>query len=118
MASQFNILNYLAGLTGYTLDSSVYERIAMERGVTYVTSFYELTEQQKDLCLADILLSVYLAPSGLPSMQVQHGQFSQSVGKQDLGNKEGIYRLMMRLYSKWGDPKADMYEESNLQWME
>lgn len=107
----------MAGLTAFVLDETILKRIALERGVESVTSYAELTEQQKDLLTADILYTVYTGPADIPSFQHQHGQFSTSTGKQNIADKDGIYRTMMFLYRKWGDKKVELIPESSLKWM-
>ena len=119
MAS-FDIIRYMSSLTGYIFDDAVLERIALERSVADVASFSEITERDKDLLTADLLFVLYTSPSQSASFSKKHGQFSQSVGSQTITDKDGIYNLMMRLYHKWDDPKAEEIEDmgGGLQWLE
>ena len=43
-----------------------------------------------------------------------------SIGGQTITDKDGIYDLMMRLYQKWEDPKAEELEDmgGGLEWMQ
>ena len=119
MAS-FDIIRYMSSLTGYIFDDAVLERIALERNVAEVGSFSELTEKDKDLLTADLLFVLYTSPSQSASFSKKHGQFSQSVGSQTITDKDGIYNLMMRLYNKWEDPRAEELEKigGGLEWMQ
>ena len=119
MAS-FDIIRYMSSLTGYVFDDAVLERIALERNVAEVGSFSEITEKDKDLLTADLLFVLYTSPSQRASFSKKHGQFSQSVGSQTITDKDGIYDLMMRLYTKWEDPKAEELESfgGGLEWMQ
>lgn len=115
MPCDFTIIDYMSGLTGFVLDDSVYRRIAVDRGVLGVDLPERMTEKQRDLILADILFTVWMAPNDLASFQHQHGQFSMSIGKQTV-NKDDVYNMMVRLYRKWDDPKLGLIPDSNLTW--
>lgn len=119
MAS-FDIIRYMSSLTGYVFDDAVLERIALERNVAEVGSFAELSEKDKDLLTADLLFVLYTSPSQSASISKKHGQFSMSIGSQTITDKDGIYNLMMRLYQKWEDPKAEELESfgGGLEWMQ
>lgn len=117
MNTAFNIIEYMSGLTSFVLDESIFKRIAMDRDVLDVEYVTELTEKQKDLLTADILMAVYLGPNNIPSLQHQHGQFSTSIGSQTIKDREGILNWAKRLYAKWGDEKLDLIPESSLSWM-
>lgn len=119
MAS-FDIIRYMSSLTGYVFDDAVLERIALERNVAEVGSFAELSEKDKDLLTADLLFVLYTSPSQSASISKKHGQFSMSIGGQTITDKDGIYNLMMRLYKKWEDPKAEELEGigGGLEWMQ
>ena len=119
MAS-FDIIRYMSSLTGYVFDDAALERIALERNVAGVASFSEITDKDKDLLTADLLFVLYTSPSQSASFSKKHDQFSQSVGSQTITDKDGIYDLMMRLYTKWQDPKAEELESmgGGLEWMQ
>lgn len=119
MAS-FDIIRYMSSLTGYVFDDAVLERIALERNVAEVGSFAELSEKDKDLLTADLLFVLYTSPSQSASISKKHGQFSQSVGSQTITGKDNIFDIMMRLYQKWEDPKAEELEDmgGGLEWMQ
>lgn len=116
----FDIIRYMSSLTGYIFDDAVLERIALERNVAEVSSFAELSEKDKDLLTADLLFVLYTSPSKSASISKKHGQFSMSIGGQTITDKDGICRLMLRLYKKWEDPKAKELEDmgGGLEWMQ
>ena len=117
---EFNIIEYLSGLTGFVFDKAVLKRIAMDRGVDCVTAYSELEQKQKDLLLADLLFTIYVSPNSSASLTQQHGAFSQTVGSQTINSKKEIYNTMVSIYKKWNDDKLEAVEDSNgsLQWME
>ena len=76
--AQFDIIKYISSLTGFAVDKSVCERIAMERGVEDVTSISELEQKDKDLLLADLLYTIYISPNSSASLTQQHGSYTQT----------------------------------------
>ena len=112
------IIEYLSGLTGFVFDKSVLNRIAEERGVAQATSLSELTQQQKDLCLADELFTIYIGPKSTASSTKQHGSFTNIVGSQTANDNKYIYNAMVNIYTTYGEigklaliPDANGYME-------
>jgi hypothetical protein len=121
MTDKFDIIEYLSGLTGYVFDKAVLKRIALDRGVAYVTDFAELNDATKELLRADLLYCAYLSPNVRPSSTVSHGSFSNSVGSQTIYaiEKERLYNAFISIYRKYEDEKLQEIEsvDSTLQWM-
>ncbi len=114
---QFNIIEYLEGLTAFVFDRAVLNRIAFERGVDSITDYSDLTQQQKDLCLADLLFVIYTAPNYTANMTQQHGAYTNTVGSQRYDTKKDIYNVMIGLYKKWNDEKVKEIPKEGLQWI-
>ena len=105
---EFNIIEYLSGLTAYVFNKAVLKRIALDRGVDKVTVYEQLDEKTKDLLKADLLLEIYLAPNSSGSFTMQHGAFSKTYGSQTYNSKKEIYNILCGIYSKYGDEKLDL----------
>lgn len=103
----FDIIKYLEGLTAFVFDRAVLTRIAMERDLFEVKSYKELTQQQKDLALADLLFVIYTAPNYTASQTNQHGAYAQTIGSQRYDTKKDIYNVLVGLYKKWDDDKLE-----------
>ena len=106
-AIEFDILQYMSGLTGFTFDKAVLTRIALERGVDQVTAYAQLTKRQRDLITADLLLTAYLSPTIWASFDQAHGSFKKGVGSQTMYNKEEIYNYLYNIYSQYEDEKLE-----------
>lgn len=122
MGDKFDIIEYLSGLTGFVFDKAVLKRIALDRGVYGVQCFSELTQQDKDLMLADLLLVAYLSPNVWASSTHAHGSFSETIGSQTVytEDKERIYNQFINIYKKYDDEKLTEVEDlgGNLQWLD
>ena len=122
MGDKFDIIEYLSGLTGFVFDKAVLKRIALDRGVYGVQCFSELTQQDKDLMRADLLLVAYLSPNVWASSTHAHGSFSETIGSQTVytEDKERIYNQFINIYKKYDDEKLTEVEDlgGNLQWLD
>ena len=122
MADKFDIIEYLSGLTGFVFDKAVLKRIALDRGVYGVKCFSELTQQDKDLMRADLLLVAYLSPNVWASSTHAHGSFSETIGSQTVytEDKERIYNQFINIYKKYDDEKLTEVEDlgGDLQWLD
>ena len=104
---EFDILQYMSGLTGFTFDKAVLTRIALERGVSEVTEYEELTKKDRDLITADLLLTAYLSPTIWASFTQSHGSYKKGVGSQSMYNKEEILDWLRGIYEKYDDEKLE-----------
>lgn len=119
MDGKFDIIEYMSGLTSFTFDKAVLERIALERGVSEVADYAELDQKSKDLVFADLLFAAYFSPNVWSSITISHTGFSKGIGSQTiyLEEKERLYNMFTNIYKKWEDDKLEVIPESNLQWM-
>lgn len=100
--ADFDINAYIEGLTGFVFDKTVIDRIALDRGVSEVTSYDQLTQRDKDLLLADILYTAYCSPNIMANYTQQHGAYSKSYGHQTIDRDE-MYRIFMGIYGRYGE---------------
>lgn len=112
-AIEFDILQYMSGLTGFTFDKAVLTRIALDRGVADVTEYDELSQQDKDLITADLLLTAYLSPTIWASFTQSHGSYKKGVGSQSMYNKEEILDWLRGIYEKYEDPMLEMVPDNS-----
>lgn len=110
---EFDILQYMSGLTGFTFDKAVLVRIALERGVDQVTEYTSITKAQRDLITADLLLTAYLSPTIWASFNQSHGSYKKGIGSQSMYNKEAIYDYLYNIYSMYEDAKLDELPDSS-----
>ena len=106
-ATEFDILEYMEGLTGFIFPKAVLKRIALDRGVAQVTDYAVLTKRDKDLLTADLLLTAYLSPNIWASFNQEHGAFKKGVGSQTVYNKEDLLDFLRGIYEEYEDPMLD-----------
>ena len=118
---EFDILEYLSGLTGFIFDKAVLKRSAYEREVMDITSYDEIDKQTRDLLLADLLYTAYISPNVWASSSNSHSGFSRSIGSQTIysEDKERIFNQFISIYQKYDDEKLSevLSSEGTLQWL-
>ena len=114
----FDIIDYISGLTGFVFDKTVLERIALDRGVDDVEDYEELDQRTKDLLRADLLYTAYCSPNVMANHSIQHGAFSKSVGAQTV-SKDDLYQIFMGIYRKYDDEMLDVIDNAgNVNWID
>lgn len=112
-AIEFDILQYMSGLTGFTFDKAVLTRIALKRGVDEVTEYEELTEKDEDLITADLLLTAYLSPTIWASFNQSHGSYKKGIGSQTMYNKEEILDFLRKIYELYDDQMLEKVPDNS-----
>ena len=122
MNNEFEIIEYLSGLTQFTFDKAVLKRIALDRGVAEIDDYEDLTTEQKDLLRADLLYTAYLSPNVWASSTQSHGSYTKSIGSQTTysEDKERLYNIIVGIYKKYSDDKLTEIQdnEATLQWLD
>ena len=110
MATQ-EVIDYMSGLTQFTFDKDVLNRVAKDRGVENDTDTSNWDRRTKDLITADLLLAAYLSPTVWASYSSKHGNYSRSVGAQTMYNRDQIYNYLIGIYKRYDDPMLDQLGE-------
>lgn len=120
--NDFDIIEYLSGLTEFVFDKAVLKRVALDRDVNDVSDYEELDNKTKDLLRADLLYIAYVSPNVWAGISTSHGSFSKSIGGQTLSgkDKERLYNIIYYIYEKYDDEKLDELKNNNasLQWLD
>ena len=120
--SKFNIINYLAGMTGFVFDKDVLQRIALDCRVSEITYYTELTQEDKDRCKIALLRTILETPYSTASHTSKHGEWQEQIGSQSLtaAFREEIKAQLKKLAQKYGDEELLGELEgmdATLQWM-
>lgn len=119
--STFDIIEYLSGLTGFTFDKAVLQRIALDRQVLH-ESPSNLDTKTKDLLRADLLWTAYISPNVWASSTNSHGSYTKTIGSQTIysEDKERLYNMFVNIYKKYEDPmleEVETFDRGGLQWL-
>lgn len=90
MAIAFDILDYICGLTDYSISKSVATNIAFKRGVHNIENYDELTDKLRDLLLADVLVSLVFRPKKTASWSKSKGSDSTSTSSSTSSTGQSI----------------------------
>jgi hypothetical protein len=116
---KIDVIEYISGLTSYVFDKALLKRVAMDRGVEYVS---QIDTKTRDLLRADLMYEAFLSPNIMASKSISHGNFSQSVGGQAIyeRDKSKLYNIICNIYRKYNDPKLEelLIDNGNLQWLD
>lgn len=116
--NDFDIIEYISGLTGFVFDKAVLRNIAMSRGVEDVTLPSQLDQRTRDLLRADLLYTAYCSPNTMASISHSHGSYTKSYGSQTTTDKTALYNMFMSIYRKYDDPMAETAGGGTLQWLD
>ncbi len=107
MAFTFDIIEYIGGITNYTFDKAVLNRIALDRGVMDVTEYSELNTSTKELLKADLLYTVYAGANSTGSYSLKDGDFQETLGSQTVNDMKRIYNIFSSIYGLYDTAKLD-----------
>lgn len=111
IASNMTFVRWLAAKVEPIIDMSddfLYATI-VGRGVTDDSALLvDVTEKQKDLCLADIYYSAAVSSVKTGTQGESDGGWTHYVAIKNTVNRDGLLRLAKSLYDKWGEQFFDM----------
>lgn len=124
MTDKFDIIGYMAGLTGFVFDKDVLKRIAYDRNVYDIPDYYSLSKKDKDLIFADLLYTAYVSPTTWASCTNSHGSYSHTIGSQTINyrDRQSLYDVFIGIYKRYNDEMLAVAETAGdgggtLQWL-
>lgn len=115
MDNQFDIIEYLSGLTTYVFDKALLKRVAYEVGIEDVTRYACLSQEEIDLCRIKLLEAAYFSPNSIAGSTQTHGAFTLTIGQQQItaSEREAIAAELKRLYKKYNmDDKLEELDDT------
>ena len=106
-----NIIDYLKGKVGFYINQGVILSILMDRGLNANTRPIDLTQEQRDLLLADL----YFYGSTIQSGMIKRGDFAQSQGRVD---SRGLLERANSIYKAYNDIRYNPKVNGTIQWIE
>lgn len=116
MNKGFDIIEYISGLTNFTFDIAQLKRVALDCGVSDIVEYEELTEEQKDNCLIELLKLIVYGPYTTASSSNKHGNYEVTVGSQTITSTalEALKARLRTLLNKYNrtDDSSELSEAS------
>ncbi len=97
------IEQYLRGKVDLSISEATIGGILFDRGVAEATSVTEVTERDRDLCLADLFMFVAGSSISLSGEYESDGGWQKSRSGKNVVDRAGLRLRAKALYDKWGE---------------
>ena len=103
----YTVETWLRGMVDFDLTQETLAAILFNRNIPAGTPAVNLTEKQRDLCYADVLM--YAAGSSVKASgeYISDNGYQLQKSAKNVFDRRALRDQAMRLYAKWNDPKAD-----------
>lgn len=98
------IEQYLQGKVDFNLTDANLQAILYDHDVAEGAQMYNVSEKQKDLCLADVYMLVANSSVSSSGEYESDGGWQRQVSAKNVQNREGYRALAKALYDKWSVP--------------
>ena len=103
----YTVETWLRGMVDFDFSPEALAAILLNRGIEAGTAADSLTEKQRDLCYADILM--YAAGSSVKASgeYISDNGYQLQKSAKNVFDRKAMRDQAMRLYAKWDDPRAE-----------
>lgn len=101
------IEQFLTGLVDFNFSEATLASVLYLRGVQVGTPLEDVSEKNRDLCLADLYVYVSNSSTASSGEYESDGGWQHQKSAKNVYDRAGLKRLAQELYKKWDDPKAD-----------
>lgn len=102
----YTIETWLKGMVDFDVPSATIMAILFNNGVDNGTPMQDVSEQQRDLCLADLLMWLSSSSTASSGEMISDGGWSHQKSAKQVVDREGLIRRARELYAKWNSDKA------------
>lgn len=102
-----SIVSYLKGKVGFEISDSALNAILADRGTDSTTDISDITEKQRELLYADVLMWGATLPTTYSGAKESDGGWSHTEGSSTIqaADKKRFESIANDIYSKYNDPK-------------
>lgn len=106
-AFYMSIVSYLKGKVGFDVPDATLNAILSDRGIDANTDIVELTEKQRDLLYADVLIWGATLPTTYSGVKESDGGWSHTEGSSTIqsADKKRFESIANDIYLKYNDPR-------------
>ena len=116
--SQNTVIDYIKGLLpGATITESILTNILLKTGIDPDASAFDLTEKERDLAYAYLILFLMPGSGSSRSVTDRDGDWehSEKVSSWTYSDRIGLWRIAKALFEKWG-VEDELLGASSPQW--
>lgn len=103
----YTIEQWLKGKVDFNVPESAIKAILFDNNVTEGTPASNATEEQRDLCLADLLMWLSSSSTVTSGEMVSDGGWQHQQSNKNVFNRSGLVSQARALYLKWNSEKAE-----------
>ena len=110
----YSIESWLKGMVDYDLPEAAVSAILFNNRVEEGTRAADLSEKQRDLCLADLLMWLASSSSATSGEYVSDGGWQHQKSNKNVVDRAGLRARAEQLYRKWNSPKVSEMTASKM----
>jgi hypothetical protein len=102
----YTIETWLKGMVDFDVPSATIMAILFNNGVDNGAPMQDVSEQQRDLCLADLLMWLSSSSTASSGEMISDNGWSHQKSAKQVVDRDGYIRRAHALYVKWNSDKA------------
>jgi hypothetical protein len=102
----YTIETWLKGMVDFDVPSATIMAILFNNEVAQGTSMTDVSEKQRDLCLADLLMWLSSSSTSSTGEYISDNGWSHQKSAKQVVDRAGLIRRAQDLYAKWNSDKA------------
>lgn len=102
----YTIEMWLRGMVDFDVPSSTIMAILFNNGVDEGALMSRVTEEKRDLCLADLLMWLASSSTSSSGEYISDGGWSHQKSAKQVVDRAGLIKRAQDLYAKWDSDKA------------
>jgi len=105
-AAPYTIKSWLAGKVDFDFPDEALASVFFDRGICADMPAYGVSERDRELCLADILMYAAASATSSGSYLESDGGWQHQKAVRNVADRDALRARAMRFYRKWGDTSA------------
>jgi hypothetical protein len=102
----YTIETWLQGMVDYDVPSVTLQAILFNNGVAEGALMSKVSEEQRDLCLADLLMWLSSSSTATTGESISDGGWSHQKSNKQVFDRNALIKRAQELYVKWNSEKA------------
>ena len=102
----YTIETWLRGMVDFDVPEATLMAILFNNGVTDGTAVSKVSEEKRDLCLADLLMWLASSSTSSSGETISDGGWSHQKSNKQVVDRAGLINRAKELYVKWHSDKA------------